>query len=58
MKRAILGADGVTVDDVIIIDQPFDGMPDGIDLPDDAYVGPGMVWNGDSKKPEFSAPKE
>lgn len=60
MKRAIIADDGETVENVIILsddDDPHPDMPAGIDLGDDAYVGPGMIWNGDLAEPEFTAPR-
>lgn len=50
MKRVTL--DGMTVENV---DVPPEGA-EGFLVPDECYVGPGFIWNGDEASPVFIPP--
>lgn len=51
MKRVTL--DGLVVTNVEIVDDDATGLI----VPDDCWVGPGCVWNGDTDEPSFSDPE-
>lgn len=47
MKRIHFAADGITVDNVSLVEVGANPEAGAIDVDDDAYVGPGMVRDGD-----------
>jgi hypothetical protein len=51
MKRVNLI--GLLVTNVEIVDDDATGLI----VPDDCWVGPGCIWNGDTDEPAFSAPE-
>lgn len=51
MKRVVL--DGLLVVNVEAVDDDATGLI----VPDDCWVGPGCIWNGDTDTPVFSAPE-
>ena len=52
MKIVVL--DGLLVVNVEVVD---DDVTEGMIVPDDCWVGPGCIWNGDTDEPSFSAPE-
>ena len=52
MTRVVL--DGLLVVNVAMVDDDATGLI----VPDDCWVGPGCIWNGDTDAPAFSAPPE
>jgi hypothetical protein len=51
MKQAIIDDDGLTVKTVIMVDDDSAGP---LVLPDEAYVGPGMLWDQSTDEPLFT----
>lgn len=55
MKQAIIGDDGMTVANVIVVSDDFEGL---LVLTDDVYVGPGMLWDQSPDDPHFVYPAD
>jgi hypothetical protein len=51
MKRVVL--DGLLVTNVEVVADDATGLI----VPDECWVGPGLVWNGDTDEPIFSDPE-